>query len=251
MSIEGPEDLEGLQRVGAVVAKARDAMLSEVRAGISTAELDEIARDVLRSAGARSAPKLAYQFPGWTCISVNEELAHGIPSKTKILAEGDLVNVDVSAELDGYWADTGASAPVGQVAPNLMRLLEVTRAAQQRAMEETRAGIRVSAIGRTVERHARSAGFRVIRNIGGHGVGRFIHEDPHVSNVYDRRDTTVLNEGLVIAIEPFLTTRATYVVQSADGWTLRTPDGSRGAQFEHSVVVTNGSPIVLTAAAAA
>src|ERR1700759_5215161 len=151
MSIEGPEDLEGLQRVGAVVAKARDAMLSEVRAGISTAELDEIARDVIRGAGARSAPKLAYQFPGWTCISVNEELAHGIPSKTKILAEGDLVNVDVSAELDGYWADTGASAPVGQVAPNLTRLLEVTRAAQQRAMEEARAGVRVSAIGRTVE----------------------------------------------------------------------------------------------------
>src|SRR4051794_39404757 len=111
MSIEGPEDLEMLRRIGAIVAHARDAMLAEVRAGVTTAELDEVGRDVLVGQGARSAPQLAYGFPGWTCISVNDELAHGIPSRTKVLREGDLVNVDVSAELDGYWADTGASAP--------------------------------------------------------------------------------------------------------------------------------------------
>lgn len=250
MSIEGPDDLAGLQRVGTVVAQARDAMLKEVCPGVTTAELDEVARDVLRGAGARSAPKLAYDFPGWTCISVNDELAHGIPSSHKVLAEGDLVNVDVSAELDGYWADTGASAPVGQVATRFARLLSATRSVQQYAMNSARAGVRVSEIGRTVQYHARRTGFRVIRNIGGHGVGRFIHEEPHVSNVFDPDDKFVLNEGLVIAIEPFLSTAATHVVQAKDGWTLRTPDGSRGAQYEHTVVITRGAPIVLTASAA-
>jgi methionyl aminopeptidase len=251
MSIEGPEDLAGLQRVGRVVAQARDAMLAEVRPGISTAELDEIARAVLQKAGARSAPQLAYDFPGCTCISVNAEIAHGIPSRDKWLREGDLVNVDVSAELDGYWADTGASAPVGRVAPVLTKLLAVTRDAQRQAMQVARAGQRLSAIGSSVERSARRAGFRVIRNLAGHGVGRFIHEPPQVANTFERGDSTVLWEGLVIAIEPFLTTHATHVVQAADGWTLRTPDGSLGAQFEHSIVVMKGEPIVLTLSAAA
>jgi methionyl aminopeptidase len=248
MSIGGPEDLAALQRVGKVVACAREAMLKEVRPGVSTAELDEVARAVLQTAGARSAPQLAYKFPGWTCISINDELAHGIPSARRVLAEGDLVNVDVSAELDGYWADTGASIGVGEISPKHQRLLETTRTAQQQAMHKARAGARLSEIGRTVEHHTRGTGFRVVRNIGGHGVGRFIHEDPHVSNVYDPRDRRLLQEGQVIAIEPFLTTRATVVVQANDGWTLRTPDGSFGAQFEHTIVVTNGEPIVLTAA---
>jgi methionyl aminopeptidase len=246
MSIEGPEDLAGLRRVGKAVAEARDAMLAEVRPGVSTAELDEVARDVLKAHGARSAPQLAYGFPGHTCISVNSDLAHGIPSRDKRLAPGDLVNVDVSAELDGYWADTGASAPVGSVPQRLSRLLWATRIAQAEAMSQARAGQPLSLIGKTVERRARRHGFRVVRNIGGHGVGRHIHEDPHVSNVFDRRDRTVLWEGLVLALEPFLTTRATHVVEAEDGWTLRTPDGSVGAQFEHTFVVTNGAPIVLT-----
>ena len=246
MSIEGPEDLEALRRIGAVVARARDAMLSEVRPGISTQELDEVGRDVLKAHGARSAPQLAYDFPGCTCISVNADLAHGIPTRDKVLCAGDLVNVDVSAELDGYWADTGASAAVGEVSTRLQELLWVTRTAQQEAMQQARAGELLSTIGLAVERRARRHGFHVVRNLGGHGVGRHIHEDPHVANVFDRRDTTRLTEGLVLTIEPFLTTRATRVVEAEDGWTLRTPDGSVGAQFEHTFVVTNGAPIVLT-----
>jgi len=247
MSIEGPDDLEGLQRVGAVVARARDAMLAEVRAGITTAELDEVGRYVLRAAGARSAPQLAYDFPGWTCISVNDALAHGIPSRQQRLRAGDLVNVDVSAELDGYWADTGASTAVGAVDARLRQLLWVTRRAQAEAMACARAGERLNAIGAVVERRAKQHRFRVVRNLGGHGVGRFIHEDPHVSNVYERREKTVLWEGLVMTIEPFLTTHASEVLEDGDGWTLRTPDGSIGAQFEHTFVVTRGAPIVLTA----
>ena len=246
MSIEGPDDLEMLRRVGAIVARARDAMLDEVREGVTTAELDEVGRDVLRASGARSAPQLAYGFPGWTCISVNDEIAHGVPSQKKVLREGDLVNVDVSAELDGYWADTGASAPVGRVAPKLRQLLWATRQAQAEAMSVARAGTALNQIGAVVEKRAKKHGFRVVRSLGGHGVGRHIHESPHVSNVFERRDKTVLWEGLVLTIEPFLTTRATDVLEAEDGWTLRTPDGSVGAQFEHTFVVTKGQPIVLT-----
>jgi methionyl aminopeptidase len=246
MSIEGPDDLEMLRRIGAIVARARDAMLAEVRAGVTTAELDEVGRDVLVANGARSAPQLAYGFPGWTCISVNDELAHGIPSPSKVLREGDLVNVDVSAELDGYWADTGASAPVGTVAPKLRQLLWSTREAQAEAMAVARAGQPLNQIGAVIERKAKKHGFKVVRTLGGHGVGRHIHEPPHVSNVFEKRDKTVLWEGLVLTIEPFLTTRAIDVVEADDGWTLRTPDGSVGAQFEHTFVVTKDRPIVLT-----
>lgn len=246
MSIEGPEDLEGLRRAGAVVAAARDAMLAELRAGMSTAELDEVGRDVLVAHGARSAPMLAYDFPGWTCISVNAEIAHGVPSRKRILKHGDLVNVDVSAELEGYWADTGASAPVGMVSARLRQLLWTTKQAQAEAMSEARAGRPIHVIGKAVERRARRQRFGVVRNLGGHGVGRHIHETPHVSNTYDRHDNQPLWEGLVLTIEPFLTTRATEVFEAADGWTLCTPDGSIGAQFEHTFVVTKGEPIVLT-----
>jgi methionyl aminopeptidase len=165
---------------------------------------------------------------------------------TKVLRAGDLVNIDVSAELDGYWADTGASTAVGEIAPRLRQLLWVTREAQAEAMAQARAGQPLNAIGAAVEKRAKKHGFRVIRTLGGHGVGRHIHEPPHVSNVYERRDKTVLWEGLVMTIEPFLTTRATDVVEAEDGWTLRTPDGSVGAQFEHTFVVTKGAPIVLT-----
>lgn len=246
MSIEGPNDLEMLRRIGAIVARARDAMLDHVQAGVTTAELDEVGRDVLKANGARSAPQLAYGFPGWTCISVNDELAHGIPSAKKVLREGDLVNVDVSAELDGYWADTGASAPVGKVAPRLRHLLWATREAQAEAMAGARAGTPLNQIGAIVEKKAKKHGFRVVRSLGGHGVGRHIHEPPHVPNVFERKDKTVLWEGLVLTIEPFLTTRAADVFEAEDGWTLKTPDGSVGAQFEHTFVVTKGQPIVLT-----
>src|SRR6187402_1986911 len=232
MSIDGQEDVDGLKRAGAAVAEARDTMAAHVAAGVSTRELDTIGREVLRRHGARSAPQLAYDFPGTTCISVNDELAHGIPSP-RVLREGDLVNIDVSAELDGYWADSGASYPVGKVAPRLQALLSTTRAALSDAMREVRAGAPIRHIGRAVERRAKRAGFRVVRDLCGHGVGRHIHEPPNVSNTFEPRNRELLHEGLVITIEPFLTTGASRIIEDDDGWTLRTPDGSIGAQFEH------------------
>lgn len=246
MTIDDVDDEAGLRRVGRVVAEARDTMLQAVRPTMSTGELDSIGREVLRRHGARSAPRLAYGFPGTTCISVNDEAAHGVPSGMRQLREGDIVNVDVSAELDGYWADTGASAPVGQVSRQAARLLQVTRAAQRDAMAQARAGQPMRRLGRAVQRRAKREGFTVIANLCGHGVGRGIHEAPSVPSIEDPKDKTVLWEGLVLAIEPFLSTGATYAVEGSDGWTLRTPDGSLAAQYEHTVIVTNGRPLVLT-----
>lgn len=246
MSISGERDVVALKRVGAAVAEARDTMGAHVAPGITTAELDEIGRKVLARHGARSAPQLAYGFPGTTCISINDELAHGIPSSDRVLRAGDLVNIDVSAELDGYWADTGASFPVGAVSDQANALLEATRLALEEGISQARAGAPIRNIGRAVERRARKCGFQVIRNLCGHGVGRNIHEEPSIPNTFERLNRAVLRAGTVITIEPFLTTGATVAVEDADGWTLRSPDGSRGAQFEHTLIITGGRPIVVT-----
>jgi methionyl aminopeptidase len=247
MTIDGDDDLAGLARAGRAVAEARDAMLAAAAPGMTTADLDAVGRAVLRSHGARSAPQLAVGFPAATCVSVNDEAAHGIPSPSRVLRAGDLVNVDVSAELDGYWADTGASTGVGEVAPEAARLVSAAREAQRDAMAAARAGRPLRHIGRAVQRCARRRGFTVIANLAGHGVGGFLHEPPSVPGVEDPGDRTVLWEGLVLAIEPFLSTGATVAVPDpADGWTLRTPDGSLAAQFEHTIVVTKGRPLVLT-----
>lgn len=251
MTIDGDDDLRGLQAAGAVVAEAREAVLATVRPGITTGELDAVARDVLDGHGARSAPRLAYRFPGTICVSVNDEAAHGVPSPVRVLREGDLVNVDVSAELDGYWADTGASAPVGRVSTEARRLLDATRLANRDALRAARAGRPMGHIGRAVERRAHKHGFRVIATLCGHGVGRHIHEEPSVPNIERLGGRTPLWEGLVLAVEPFLSPTATSYYEDSDGWTLRTPDGSLAAQFEHTIVVTNGAPLVLTEAPAA
>jgi methionyl aminopeptidase len=246
MTIRDQSDIDGLVRVGAVVAEARDAMGQRVAPGVSTGELDALGREILARHGARSAPKLAYGFPGTTCISVNDEVAHGVPSASRVLREGDLVNIDVSAELDGYWADTGASFGVGRIAAKAHALLWATRQSLEDALVEVQAGKPLRNIAKAVERRARRSGFQVVRDLCGHGVGRHIHEEPSVPNTTHGRDRTVLWEGLVITIEPFLTTGARTVFQDDDGWTLRTPDGSHGAQFEHTLIVTRGAPLVVT-----
>jgi methionyl aminopeptidase len=247
MTIDNDEDLAGLERAGRVVAEARDTMLAAVTPGVTTGELDAVGRDVFRRHGARSAPRTTYNFPGSTCISVNDEAAHGIPSIVRTLRDGDLVNLDVSAELDGYWADTGVSTPVGEVSEVASRLLEATRLAQKEAMGAARAGSALRDVGRAVELRARRSGFRVVRNLYGHGTGRALHEGPSVPSFDDGQDL-VLWEGLVLAVEPFLSTSADLVVDDPDGWTLRTIDGSLVAQFEHTMVVTKGAPLVMTAA---
>jgi methionyl aminopeptidase len=245
MTIETAEDLAALRRIGKIVALARDTMGSHVAPGITTRHLDEIGLRVLEEHGARSAPQLAYQFPGTTCISVNDELAHGIPGE-RVLRDGDLVNIDVSAELEGYFADTGASFPVGNITAQKRRLLDATRGALDVAMKQAVAGKPITNVARSVEKRARAAGFRVVSSLCGHGVGRSIHEEPSIPNAHPHRVGGRFWEGLVMTIEPFLTNGATSVYEDDDGWTLKTPDESFGAQFEHTMVITQGQPIVLT-----
>jgi methionyl aminopeptidase len=245
MTIDHDDDLVGLRAAARAVAEARDAMLAAAVPGATTGELDAIGREILARHGANPAPPTV-GFPAATCVSVNDEAAHGIPSPHRALRDGDLVNVDVSAEVDGYWADTGESRGVGRVSLTARRLLEATRLANRDGVAAARAGQPLRHIGRAVERRARRHGFAVIENLNGHGTGRNLWEPPSVPGWEDRRDATTLWEGLVLAIEPFLTTGATWADEADDGWTLLTP-GHLSAQFEHTIVVTNGAPLVLTA----
>lgn len=245
MTIDHEDDLDGLRLAGRAVAEARDAMLAAVGPGVSTGELDAIGRGVLDEHGARPAPPTV-GFPAATCVSVNDEAAHGIPSLFRRLADGDLVNVDVSASVDGYFADTGASAPVGSTSVLARRLLSASRAANRDALAAARAGRPLRHIGRAVQRRARRHGFSVVANLCGHGTGRDLWEPPSVPGVEDPNNDIVLWEGLVLAVEPFLSTGATHAVQGSDGWTLLTPN-NLSAQFEHTIVITKGAPLVLTA----
>jgi methionyl aminopeptidase len=245
MTIEHASELEGLRRAGALVSSVLRSMREAATPGIRTRELDALGAELLRKAGARSAPQLTYGFPGATCISVNEVAAHGIPDDT-VLRDGDLVNVDVSAELDGYFADTGASFVVGQASTRQQRLLDAAREARDTAVARLRAGGRLNGIGRTVESVAARRGFRVIRNLGSHGTGRALHEAPeHIPGHYVPHDNRRLHEGMVITVEPFLATHCNQVEDVGDGWSLRCRKGF-AAQFEHTLVVTAGEPIVVT-----
>ena len=246
MSIKSQKDLLALLKIGRIVGLTLRYMETRLRPGMTTEELDALGAEFLRQHGARSAPQVAYQFPGTTCISINDEAAHGIPGK-RIVQPGDLVNIDVSAELDGYFADTGASIPVPPIAPVTQRLCDCTRSALERAIASARAGQPLYTIGKAVEKEAKRGNFRVVRDLGGHGIGRSLHESPRsVPNYYEPRLNVSLTEGMVLTIEPFLSTRATHTVQDKDGWTLRTPN-SLVAQYEHTIVITREKPMLLTA----
>lgn len=248
MSIDSEKDLESLRKVGRIVARCLQHMQAKMEPGMTTAELDAIGGSFLASQGARSAPKLTYNFPGFTCISVNEEAAHGVPSAKKINA-GDLVNIDVSAELDGYFADTGGSAIVPPAKKLHLQICAVAKQALENAMLEARAGAKLNRIGFAIESEAEKNGFTVIENLGSHGVGRALHEDPgFIPGYYSKKDKRVLRENQVITIEPFISSGAREVVETGDGWTLATPPGVFTAQYEHTIVITKGLPLIMTLA---
>jgi methionyl aminopeptidase len=246
MSIDSEKDLLALMRIGRIVGLTLQTMRDALRPGISTGELDHIGDAFLKKNGARSAPRITYKFPAATCISINDEAAHGIPG-SRVIQPGDLVNIDVSAELDGYFADTGASFPVPPVSKEVQRLCDVTMQALNLAVETARGGQPLNAIGRAVEGFAKKHGYQVIRDLPGHGVGRKLHEPPTVLNYYDARMHQRLKPGAVLTLEPFLSVGANHVVQQSDGWTLKTSDGSLAAQYEHTVVITKDRPILVTA----
>ena len=247
MSIQSEADWSGLRAVSRVVRLALDAMEQRTGAGVTTAELDALAARVFARHGARSAPALEYGFPRTVLISINDEVVHGIPGGRR-LRDGDLVKLDVTAEKDGYVADAARTVLVGAASDTARRLRACAVAAFDAAVDVARAGTRVNEIGRAVNREVQQRGFRVLRGLDGHGVGRAIHEPPRVANHYVVGQPDVLTEGLVLTIEPIITAGADGVVQDADGWTIRTADGSLAAHHEHTIVITAGRPVVLTAA---
>ena len=246
MSVDTPEELTGLRAAGQVVARTIRAMRRAVAPGITTAELDAIARREFVRAGARSGPQLDYGFPGTTCISVNEEAVHGIPGRRRLKA-GDLVKLDVTAELDGFYADACRTVVVGRGRPQAIRLVHTAEQALAEALKVVRTGVPLNAIGATVQRIVHARGHSVCDGLMGHGIGRRIHEAPDVPNVFEAQLSQPLHDGLVITIEPLVAIGGPAVRMGRDGWTVSTADRSLSAHAEHTIVIRDGAPIVLTA----
>ncbi len=247
MSIRSQAEFEKLRIIGRIVRQALDAAAAALRPGIATRELEEIGARVLAAAGAESAPPKVYGFPGALCISVNDEAIHGIPGD-RVIRSGDLVKLDLAAEKDGYFADAAVTVQAGEASETGRALVRCAQSAFHSAARVARAGNRVSEIGRAVERETRRRGFAVMRELCGHGVGRTIHEPPSVPNFHDPRSHTRLTEGLVITIEPIIAAGGGRGILQRDHWTVRTADGSLSAHYEHTLVITKGEPVLLTAA---
>jgi methionyl aminopeptidase len=248
MTLSSQDDFEGMRRVGRLVAAAIQEMKAAVRVGMTTAELDAVGAEFLRRRGARSAPQFTYNFPGFNLISVNEQIVHGVPGP-RLLAPGDVIKIDVTAELGGYIADSAVTVLLPPVSLVARKLRKCAKAAFQKGLAAARLGNLVSDIGGAVEREVRQHGFSVLRSLCGHGVGQTIHEAPEVPNFYDPRSRTPLTEGLVLAVEPMISAEPSQLVTEPDGWTIRTRNRSLTAHYEHTIVITRGEPLVLTAAA--
>lgn len=247
MSINNEAELNGMKKVGEAVAITLKEMRDHAQPGMTTRQLDDFGGSILNELGARSAPRLTYNFPGWTCISVNNEIAHGVPSERKILQEGDLVNIDVSAELNDFWADNGGSFVLGTDHHQHQKLVDRSKEILRKAISEIKGGVRIADIGYLIDMEARSSGFKVIKNLGGHGVGRSLHEAPdNILNYKDRYDRRRFKKNSVVAIETFISTISSLAVETADAWTLVGNKGGFVVQHEHSIVITDSHPVVLT-----
>ena len=247
MIITSNKDLKCLQEIGVIVANCLKLMLQEASAGMSTKELDEIGTAYLKEHGAISAPISTYDFPGTTCISLNRVAAHGIPSDKLIMKKGDMLNVDVSASKNGFFADTGGTIVLDGGDPKLEQLCEATKKALKAAMKEAKAGRGINVIGKAIQKEAQKSGFSVIKNLCSHGIGKALHEEPDYIPGFDNpKEKRKLKENVVITIEPFLSTGTYEVDHGSDGWALLNDKGEFSAQFEHTMVITKKSPIVLT-----
>lgn len=247
MSITKESELIGMQKASEAVALTLKEMTRYAAPGMTTKQLDEYGGQLLNALGAKSAPYLTYGFPGYTCISVNNEFCHGIPSHKTVLKEGDLINIDVSAELDGFWSDNGGSFVLGEDIHNHRQLIDASKAILQKAINHIKGGVRISDIGHLIETESRKRGYKVIRNLTGHGVGRSLHEAPtEIANYRDRFNLARFRKNSVIAIETFIATKSTIATTLQDGWTMVGDKGGFMAQHEHTIVITDGKPIVLT-----
>lgn len=246
MIIDGEKDIQGLKEIGQIVGNTLAEMKKRAEPGMTTAQLDEVGKEYLEKQGALSAPQSEYDFPGVTCICVNEEIAHGIPGD-RVLQEGDLINIDVSASKNSYFADAGGSFALPPVDHEVQKLCRATYRALRRAMSSVRAGKYLWEVGKAVENVARKEGYKIIRNLGSHGVGRSLHEPPEfIPSYVDRKDRRKFEEGMVITLEPFLSTGAELAKEDDSGWTLKGPKGNFTAQYEHTMIITRGKPIAVT-----
>lgn len=247
MSITSEAELQGMQKVSETVALTLREMCAYARPGMSTKQLDDYGARILMDYGAKSAPYATYGFPGFTCISVNKEFCHGIPSDTTILQEGDLINIDVSAELNGFWADNGSSFVLGPDLHGHQKLVDASKDILYKAIHNIKGGVRIADIGQMIETEAKKRGFRVIKNLTGHGTGRKLHEAPdEIANYRDPFNKERFRKNSVVAIETFISTHSTIAVTQSDGWTMLGNRGGYMAQHEHTLVVTDGKPMILT-----
>ena len=246
MTVSSEEDLIRLQEIGRIVANALEAMSAALEPGMTTAELDAIGRRYLENAGARSGPELVYDFPGATCISVNEEIAHGIPGSRRIEA-GDLVNIDISAEKNGVFADTGASFAVPPVTNAVKRLCRDGRRAMWVGLRQVGANKPLAGIGEAIGSFAQKNGYTLVRNLASHGIGHSLHEEPkEIATWPDRSERRIMTDGLVFTVEPFLSLGAEWAEDGDDPWTLLSEPRALTVQYEHTVVATRNGPLVVT-----
>jgi len=240
-------ELEQMREAGRLVGEVLTELAAAVAPGMSTADLDELAEKRIRQAGATPAFKGYHGYPATICASINDEVIHGIPSGRRVLNEGDIISIDVGASLDGYFGDSALTLPVGQISESAAALLRVTEEALYKAIDEAKAGKRVSDIGHAVQKHVEAYGFSVVREFVGHGIGQRMHEEPQIPNYGEPGHGPRLAEGMVLAIEPMVNAGTAAVKVLADGWTAVTRDKSLSAHFEHTVAVTAGEPWILTA----
>lgn len=246
MIVTTDDELQKLKAIGRICADAMKAMSSALEPGMTTAELDAIGRRVLEGAGAQSAPEFCYKFPGATCISVNEEVAHGIPGP-RVIEPGDLVNIDVSAVKDGFFSDTGASFVVPPVAPKASRLVRDGKRALWIGLNQVRSGQKLALIGNAIGEFARKNRYTLISNLASHGIGRSLHEEPsELSTWPDPDETRIMDDGLVFTIEPFLSTGGIWAEDGDDPWTLYSEPRAMTVQFEHTIIATRNGPVILT-----
>lgn len=247
MSITREEELIGMQKASEAVAVTLREMSNYAKPGMSTKELDEYGAQILADFGAKSAPYLTYGFPGYTCISVGKEFCHGIPSEKRILKEGDLINIDVSAELNGFWSDNGNSFVIGEDIHGHRKLVDASKEILRKTINSIQGGVKIADIGHLMETEAKKRGYKVIKNLGGHGIGRSLHEQPdELLNYKNRFDHRRFKKNSVVAIETFISTASTYADTLNDGWTMVGNKGGFMAQHEHTIVITDGKPIILT-----
>lgn len=245
IAVRTPAEVEKLRRAGELVARVLDHVEELIRPGITTAELDAAAKAFIEAEGAKPAFLGYHGFPATLCVSIDDEVVHGIPGD-RVIEDGQIVSVDVGVILDGYFGDSARTFAVGNVSEEALRLMEVTKEALQAGINAARPGNRIGAIGSAVSAVAENAGFGVVRALTGHGIGTQMHEPPQIPNFGSADEGDEIGAGMTFAIEPMLNAGGYEVVFMPDGWTVKTKDGSLSAHFEHTVSVTDGAPEILT-----